>query len=67
MAETHPNFLTPRPAWVKVPGVFREIKKVRQEPGPGSRRWFESDGMDLVVWLDAQGVVNGFQLVFDLG
>ena len=33
----------------------------------GRRRWFESDGLDLVVWLDAAGTPTGFQLCYDLG
>ncbi len=34
----------------------------------GRRRWFESEGLDLVVWLDAAGgEVEGFQLCYDLG
>jgi hypothetical protein len=47
--------------------VLREYKDLKQEAGPGSRRWFESDGLDLVVWLDAAGVLTGFQLCYDFG
>jgi hypothetical protein len=48
--------------------VLREIKSVQQERGVGRRRWFESEGLDLVVWLDAaSGEVAGFQLCYDLG
>jgi hypothetical protein len=47
--------------------VLHEIKDVRQERGAGRRRWFESDGLDLVVWLDARNVISGFQLCYDLG
>jgi hypothetical protein len=47
--------------------VLREIKSVKQERGTGRRRWFESDGLDLVVWLDASGNVTGFQLCYDFG
>lgn len=45
--------------------MFTEIRHVRQEPGAGTRRWFESDDLDLVVWFDAAGAVSGFQLCFD--
>ncbi|HVS52548.1 MAG TPA: hypothetical protein VHD62_09345 [Opitutaceae bacterium] len=40
---------------------------MKQEPGPGRRHWFESDGLDLVVWRDAHGAVTGFQLCYDFG
>ncbi len=42
-------------------GVLKEIRAVRQEPGR-RRRWFEDGELDLIVWLDAQGGVEGFQL-----
>ena len=47
--------------------VFHEIKNVRQEPGPGRRRWFESDNFDLVVWLEPGDRIAGFQLCYDFG
>ena len=47
--------------------VLHEIKNVRQEKGDGRRRWFESDGLELVVWLDWTEAVIGFQLCYDLG
>ena len=47
--------------------VFTEIKNVRQERGPGRRRWFESDGFDLVVWLDGVGALTGFQICYNFG
>lgn len=47
--------------------VLREIKNVRQERGGGRRRWFESDGFDLVVWFDACDEIAGFQICYDLG
>jgi hypothetical protein len=47
--------------------VLREIKNVKQEHGAGARRWFESDGLELVVWLDRRGGVTGFQICYDLG
>ena len=47
--------------------MLREFKQLRQEPGDGSRRWFESDGFDLVVWLDTGGALAGFQICYDLG
>lgn len=47
--------------------MLHEIKDVRQERGAGRRRWFESEGLDLVVWLDAGNGISGFQLCYDLG
>jgi hypothetical protein len=47
--------------------VLHEIRNVKQERGAGRRRWFESDGLDLVVWYDPAGTVTGFQLCYDLG
>jgi hypothetical protein len=47
--------------------VLHEIKAVSQERGTGSRRWFESDGLDLVIWFDRKGAIVGFQLCYDLG
>jgi hypothetical protein len=47
--------------------VLREIRNVRQERGAGRRRWFESDGFELVVWLDDAGACEGFQVGYDLG
>lgn len=31
------------------------------------RRWFESDGFDLVVWYESSGEVSGFQLCYQFG
>lgn len=47
--------------------MLHEIKNVKQEPGAGRRRWFESDGLELVVWLDDADHVTGFQLCYDIG
>jgi hypothetical protein len=47
--------------------VLHEIKNVRQEKGAGQRRWFESDGLELVFWFDAAHQVTGFQICYDLG
>jgi hypothetical protein len=49
--------------------VFKEIRKVRQEPIAGHRRWFDDDvlPLELIVWYDAGGTVDGFQLCYNLG
>lgn len=47
--------------------MLREFIHVRQEGGPGRRRWFESDELDLVVWFDAQDQVQGYQICYHRG
>jgi hypothetical protein len=47
--------------------ALHEITNVKQERGPGRRRWFESEDLELVVWLDAHDVVTGFQICYDFG
>lgn len=47
--------------------MFREFKQVKQERTEGHRRWFEADGVDLIVWYDRAGGVSGFQLCYDIG
>lgn len=45
--------------------MFEEYHRVTQETGAkGRRRWFEDAGRELVVWLDAAGQVEGFQLCY---
>jgi hypothetical protein len=47
--------------------MLREIPQVRQIPGERRRRWFSDGLLDLVVWLDAGGAPDGFQLTYDKG
>jgi len=49
--------------------VLVEFRKVRQEPVAGRRRWFDDDvlPLELVVWHDGGGAVEGFQLCYNLG
>lgn len=49
--------------------MFREIHNVKQERGSGRRRWFEAEGLELVVWLERGHPqhVTGFQLCYDVG
>lgn len=47
--------------------MLREFVHVKQEKGPGRRRWFESTDFELIVWLDAGGTVDGYQICYDLG
>ena len=45
--------------------ALREIVDVRQVPGEPKRRWFFSDDIDLIVWLDDSGAPVSFQLCYD--
>lgn len=47
------------------PQAFREIRDVRQIAGELRRRWFAAETMDLVVWCDASGAPQAFQLCYD--
>ncbi len=47
--------------------MLREFVHVRQEGGRGRRRWFESDQLELIVWLDGADAVEGYQICYDLG
>lgn len=44
--------------------MLREIKNVRQIPGEPSRRWFNCEEMDLIIWHEL-GTIIGFQLCYD--
>ncbi len=47
--------------------MLREFVHVKQERRAGRRRWFESDGLELVVWHDAADRLEGFQICYDFG
>lgn len=47
--------------------MLHEFRQVKQERGDGTRRWFESDGFDLVVWYESAGDVSGFLVCYDFG
>ena len=45
--------------------MLKEFQKVRQEPGAaGRRRWFEDEGLELIVWYGADQKPEGFQLCY---
>lgn len=48
--------------------MLKEFRNVRQEPGH-RRRWFDDDlqPLELIVWYDAVGAVEGFQICYNLG
>jgi uroporphyrinogen-III synthase len=39
-----------------------EVANVVQRPGEPARRWFASESLDVLFWLNAQGQPQGFQL-----
>ena len=45
--------------------AMKEHAGVRQIPGERRRRWFFSDRFDLIVWLDDDGSLAGFELCYD--
>lgn len=45
--------------------MLREIGQVRQVPAEPRRRWFADDYFDLIVWLDPNDEILGFQLCYD--
>ena len=42
--------------------ALREFTPLRQLPGERPRRWFVSDELDLILWMDSDGEVAAFQL-----
>lgn len=46
--------------------MLAEIPKVKQIPGEPQRRWFMDNFFDLIVWLDEQSQIIGFQLCYDV-
>lgn len=47
--------------------MLREIRNVRQLPGELPRRWFTSETMDLIVWVDDDLGPTQLQLCYDKG
>jgi len=45
--------------------MLKEEKNIRQSPGEPPRRWFADEFFDLIVWLEPDGSVWGFQLCYD--
>jgi len=45
--------------------MLMEIPGTRQHADEYKRRWFTDAAMDLVVWLDSDGGIAGFQLCYD--
>lgn len=47
--------------------ALQEVTWTSQVPGEAPRRWFTSDGMDLIVWYGEPGRITAFQLCYDKG
>lgn len=45
--------------------MLSEFRGVKQEPDR-RRRWFEGDGLELIVWYDGRERLEGFQLCYSL-
>lgn len=45
--------------------MLREAGNVRQIAGGPKRRWFTDDYFDLIIWLEPDDSVWGFQLCYD--
>jgi len=45
--------------------MLREIRDVRQVRGEPRRRWFSDEDFDLIVWIDPENRILGFQLCYD--
>lgn len=45
--------------------MLKELKNVRQIDGEPRRRWFEDEYFDLIIWLEKDESVWGFQLCYD--
>ena len=45
--------------------MLSEIEDARQIPGEGKRRWFMDEELDLIIWYDDDGSMQGFQLCYD--
>ena len=44
--------------------MLQEVKNVRQIPGEPCRRWFSQPGLELIVWINKDKSINGFQLCY---
>jgi hypothetical protein len=45
--------------------MLREVRHVMQFPGEPRRRWFSDEDFDLIVWVDPEDQIIGFQLCYD--
>jgi len=45
--------------------MFIESKHVRQIPGEAKRRWYTADSLELIVWIEQDETIVGFQLCYE--
>jgi hypothetical protein len=45
--------------------MFTECKNIRQIPGEAKRRWFTADGLELILWVEQDESIVGFQLCYE--
>ena len=45
--------------------MLKETIDVRQIDGESKRRWFSSNDLELIIWLDEQDRITGFQLCYE--
>lgn len=45
--------------------MLKEVARTKQHPGEPPRRWFTSESLDLVVWLNTDGSLAAFQFCHD--
>ncbi len=41
------------------------MRHVSQDPGEPRRRWFSDEEFDLIVWMNADESIHGFELCYD--
>jgi len=44
--------------------MLKEIISTKH-PAKSTRKWFSDDYFDLIVWIDQNGAISGFQLCYD--
>lgn len=45
--------------------MFIESRHVRQILGEAKRRWFTADSLELIVWVEQDDTIVGFQLCYE--
>ncbi len=45
--------------------MLQEVQNIKQIPNERKRRWFSDDYFDLIVWLENDDSIYGFQLCYD--
>ena len=56
--------LAPDRGQARLPPMLVEFPNVKQEGGANRRRWFQGDGLELIVWYGTAGTPQGFQICY---